>query len=607
MESANYNDQAQKMRGLLGVTLALFAILIMRLFYLQVATSEDYERESEDNRIDQKRLKAPRGLIRARGGEVLAQNGAFYTISLVRSNEQNYLGAVAALQEAIGGSAISRKYDARHRTIRLKRDVDFRTVSIIEERLRDEWPLDIEIEAKRAYPENTLAAHLLGYMGLIQEKDLQRLHASEAKSYLLGDFIGRTGLEQIYESTLRGADGVRYIEVDARNRIRRDFPDREQAPKPGGDLWLTIDFEVQKAAERSLPDTLPGSIVALDPRNGAILALASKPTFNPNVFVSFQEQEERTRLLQSEKNDLLNRATQGTYPPGSTLKLVAAAAALETGITDTLSTFAACAGSLQVGDHVFHCLKRDGHGELNLLQAVETSCNIYFLHLAQLLGIESWWKYGEKLGFGQPTGVNLSPKEMRGQLPSRQYYQERTGWVQGHLMNLVIGQGDMLATPIQMARYVAILGNGGRLITPHVYGPPPAPRTIEGISSTTFEIVKRCMRRVIYGKYGTGRRVQIEGIEIAGKSGTAQISSRNDDAWFIAFAPYDEPAIAVAVLVEGGGGGGSVAGPIARQVMEAFFKMSTANKAPTINQKQSSNTSQNPQPRAGNPTHETGT
>ena len=406
---------------------------------------------------------------------------------------------------------------------------------------------------------------------------------------------------------MRGKDGVRYIEVDARNRIRRDFPDREQAPQPGGDLWLTIDFEVQKAAERSLPDTLPGSIVALDPRNGAVLALASKPTFNPNVFVSFQEQEERTRLLQSEKNDLLNRATQGTYPPGSTLKLVAAAAALETGITDTLSTFAACAGSLQVGDHVFRCLKRDGHGELNLLQAVETSCNIYFLHLAQMLGIEAWWEYGEKFGFGQPTGVNLSPKEMRGQLPSRQYYQERTGWVQGHLMNLVIGQGDMLATPIQMARYVAILANGGTLITPYVYGPPPAPRTIEGISPATFEIIKKCMTRVIYGKHGTGRRVQIEGIEIAGKSGTAQISSRDDDAWFIAFAPFDEPTIAVAVLVEGGGGGGSVAGPIARQVMEAFFSASTANKAPNIDQEQNPNASQILQPRPGKPTHEIGT
>jgi penicillin-binding protein 2 len=565
MESATHNDQAQKMRGLLGVTLALFAILVLRLFYLQVATSEDYERESEDNRIDQKRLKAPRGLIRARGGEVLAQNGAFYTISLVRSNKKNYLRAVAALQEAIGGSEITRKYNPRHRIIRLKRDVDFRTVSIIEERLKDEWPLDIEIEAKRAYPESTLAAHLLGYMGLVQEKDLDQPHVTEAKNYRLDDFIGRTGLEQVYEGTLRGEDGVRYIEVDAKNRTRRDFPEREQPPQPGGDLWLTIDFEVQKAAERALPDTLSGSIVALDPRNGAVLALASNPTFNPNVFVSFQEQEERTRLLQSDTKDLLNRATQGTYPPGSTLKLVAAVAALETGITDTLSTFAACAGSLQVGDHVFRCFKRDGHGELNLLEAVEASCNIYFLQLAQIMGIETWWEYGDKFGFGQPTGINLSPEEMRGQLPSRQYYQEREGWVQGHLMNLVIGQGDMLATPIQMARYVAALGNGGTLVTPYVYGPPPAPKPIPSISPATFEIIKKCMRRVIYGEHGTGKKVQIEGIEIAGKSGTAQVANRNDDAWFIAFAPYDEPTIAVAVVVEGGGGGGAVGGHRGRQ------------------------------------------
>ncbi len=555
------------MRGLLGGGFALFAILVLRLFYLQITASADYERESEDNRIHHKRIKAPRGLIRARGGELLAQNRAFYTISLLRSNEENYNRGVAALQGAIGGHEIIHNYNRLHRSIRLVRDVNFRTVSIIEEHLKDEWPLSIEIEAKRDYPENALAAHLLGHMGKVEEKELKR---HRDRNYRLGDFIGRTGLEKACEDHLRGEDGMRAIEVDAKNRIRREFPEREQAARPGRDLHLTIDFEVQKAAEKALPDTLPGSVVALDPQNGAVLALASKPSFNPNVFVSFQEQEERTRLLQSDTN-LLNRAIGGTYPPGSTLKMVAAIAALESGITDTLSIFEGCAGSLQVGDHVFHCFKRDGHGELNLLEAVETSCNIYFLRLAQFLSIETWVEYGRKFGLGQPTGIKLAPVEKHGLLPSRQYYKEREGWAQGHLMNLVIGQGAVLVTPIQMARYVAAIGNGGSLVTPYVYGPPPAPEKIEELSPATFEIVKKCMRRVVYGERGTGRKAQIDGIEVAGKSGTAQVPGRNDDAWFIAFAPYENPSIAVAVVVEGGGGGGSVAGPIARQVMEAFF------------------------------------
>ena len=577
MEPATPNDQGRRSRPLLIVVAGLFVVLVFRLFHLQIATSEDYARASEDNRIDQKRLKAPRGLIRARDGEVLAHNRAFYTITLLRSSRQHDSTAVAALHEAIGGPAIEQSHSDARRSSRLKRDVDFRTVSIVEERLKDEWPLAIEIEAKRAYPEGSLAAHLLGYMQTVQEEDLQ---APRSRNYVPGDFIGTTGLEKVYEDILRGEDGARYVEVDARQRILRDFPKREQPATPGKDLRLTIDFAVQKAAEEALPDTLGGSVVALDPETGAILALASEPTFDPNVFVSFQENKERARLLRNDAKPLFNRAISGEYPPGSTLKLVAALAALEEGITDTLSTFAACAGSLQVGDHVFRCFKRDGHGELNLPAAVAASCNIYFLHLAHLLGMESWVRYAAKFGFGQPTGVNLAPEEARGLLPTRQLYADTEGWSLGHLMNLVIGQGRMLATPVQMARYAAALGNGGYLVTPYLHGPPPERRAIEGLSPQALQIVKECMHRVVYGEHGTGRLVQIDGIEVGGKSGTAQVPNRNDDAWFIAFAPWDRPAIAVAVVVEGGGGGGTVAGPIARKVMEAFFARNTLVTGP---------------------------
>ena len=405
-------------------------------------------------------------------------------------------------------------------------------------------------------------------MGIFRDESAPK---SPGKAYLPGDFIGKTGLEKVYEDSLRGLDGVRIIEVDADRRTRREFPEREQPAEPGSDLHLTIDLSVQQIAERALPDTLAGSVVALDPRTGAVLAIASKPTFDPNIFVSFQAQQERQRVLQSETT-LLNRSVRGRYPPGSTLKMVAAIAALEEGITDTLSTFEACAGSLQVGDVVFHCLRNKAHGELNLLKATEVSCNIYFHHLAQILGFDVWRQYAAWLGFGSPTGIALEPAESAGLLPSRAYYQENEGgWSLGHLMNLVIGQGAMLVTPIQMARYVAAIGNGGYLVTPYVYGPASPPRRIEGISENALEIVKKAMQQVVYGERGTGRRVQIEGVVVAGKSGTAQGPRDDDDAWFVAFAPYDKPRIAVAVVVEGGGGGGAVAGPVARRVMEAFF------------------------------------
>ena len=570
MEYLPQQDQRPQINGLLWVVALLFAVLVLRLFYLQVTTSDDYARESEQNRIAQKRIKAPRGLILDRDGRILARNRGFYTVSLERTTRKDFEATTAAFTAAIGDPEIDGQYSRRHRTIRLKRDVDFRTVSIVEELLKADWPLlDIEIETQRHYPYGVSTAHLLGYMGIIRDENLKGV---PGKAYMAGDFIGKTGIEKIYENDLRGRDGVHYLEVDAAGRTGREFPERDQLAVPGDELHLTIDLEVQLAAERALPDTLAGSVVALDPRTGAILALASQPTFDPNIFVSFQAQEERQKVLQS-KTTLLNRAIRGRYPPGSTLKMIGAIAALETGITDTLSTFEACAGSLAVGDVVFHCNKLDGHGEMNLLEATATSCNIYFHHLAQILGLETWRAYADKFGFGQPTGIALEPSEFAGLLPSRQYYQERDGWTFGHLLNLIIGQGAMLVTPIQMARYTAAIANGGYMVTPYLNGEPPPRKTIDGVSPATLEITRKAMHRVVYGEQGTGWRVHVpdSDVQIAAKTGTAQVPNRDNDAWFVAFAPYDAPSIAVAVVVEGGGSGGTTAGPIARQVIAAYF------------------------------------
>ncbi|MEC7225342.1 MAG: penicillin-binding protein 2 [Candidatus Latescibacterota bacterium] len=570
MDSSQRQNQRPNINGLFGIVALLFLILILRLFYLQITTSDDYARKSENNRITQKRMKAPRGLIVDRSGRILARNRPFYTVSLVRTSRKDYETTRQAFIEETGDTITDGAYTRRYRTIRLKRDVDFRTVSIVEERLKDAWPLlDIEIEAQRHYPFRESASHLLGYMGIIRDED--RRSATD-KAYMAGDFIGKTGLEKVYENELRGRDGVRYYEVDAGGRTRQEFTERDQLAEPGRELRLTIDMDLQLAAERALPDSLAGAAVALDAQTGAVLAMANKPTFDPNVFVSFQAQKERQKVLQSETT-LLNRAIRGRYPPGSTLKMIGAIAAVETGITDTLSTFAACVGSLQVGDVVFRCNNRSGHGELNLLEAIETSCNTYFHHLAQLMGIEIWREYAEKFGLGRRTGLVFEPGEYEGLLPSRQYYQERDGWTLGHLLNLIIGQGAMLATPIQMARYTAAIANGGNLVTPHLSGLSPPRQRIDGISESTLDIIRKAMHQVVYGPQGTGWRLAIDDIEVAGKSGTAQVPNRennSNDAWFVAFAPYRNPEIAVAVVVEGGGGGGSIAAPVAREIIDAF-------------------------------------
>ena len=559
-------DQHRPLNALLVPVVLLFAVLVLRLFYLQVVTSADYARESEENRIAQRRVKAPRGLIYDRDGRILARTRPFYTVSLERTTSKDFAAATAAFTEAIGDRELDGEYSRKYRTIRLKRDVDFRTVSIVEERLKADWPLlDIEIETQRYYPYGTAVAHLLGYIGIIRDQDLQ---GKNDNAYVLGDFIGKTGVEKVHENSLRGRDGMLYVEIDAAGRTGREFPERDQLPVPGTPLHLTVDLEVQLAAERALPDSLAGALVALDPRTGAVLALANKPTFDPNIFVSFQAQKERWRVLQS-KDVLLNRALQGRYPPGSTLKMVSAIAALETGVTDTLSLFEPCYGSLAVGRTKFRCHKRTGHGGLTLLAAIETSCNVYFYHLARLMSIETWHEYAAKFGFGQPTGI-VHPGEAAGLLPSRQYYKEQDGWSFGHLLNLSIGQGAMLATPIQMARYAAAIANGGYLVTPYVSGDPPRGQRIDGISPRTFAIVRKAMRRVVASETGTGRRARVGGVAIAAKTGTAQVPNRDDDAWMVAFAPYEDPAIVIAVVVEGGGSGGERVGPVVREVVRAF-------------------------------------
>ena len=559
-------DERLPLKLLLAPIILLFAILLLRLFYLQVVTSADYARESEENRIAQRRVKAPRGLIYDRDGHILARTRPFYTVALERTTRKDFEAATAAFTRAIGDIELDGEYSRKYRTIRLKRDVDFRTVSIVEERLKADWPLlDIEIETQRYYPHGTAAAHLLGYIGIIRDQDLQ---GNNENAYVLGDFIGKTGIEKVYENSLRGRDGMLYVEIDATGRTGREFPERDRLPVPGDPLHLTLDLEVQLAAERALPDSFASALVALDPRTGAVLAWVSKPTFDPNIFVSFQAQKERRRVLQSE-TVLLNRALQGHYPPGSTFKMVSAIAALETGVTDTLSLFEPCYGALRVGRSTFRCHKRTGHGSLTLPRAIEVSCNVYFYHLARLMSIETWHKYGAKLGFGQPTGITY-PGEAAGLLPSRQYYKERDGWSFGHLINLSIGQGSLLVTPMQMARYVAAIANGGYLVTPYVSGNPPRRQRIDGISSRTLSIVRKTMRRVVASDTGTGRQARVDGVAIAAKTGTAQVPSRDDDAWMVAFAPYEKPAIAIAAVVEGGGSGGARVGPVVREVVKAF-------------------------------------
>ena len=581
-------------RCLLGVALILFGILSVRLYLLQIADCEHYRIQSEKNTMQPVPIEASRGLIRDRNGVILVDNRPSYTISvipprLLRNTDRTARKRVISRLSRIVGlpEDVLRKKFGSHKhhfyePVKMKRDVGFETVSIIEEDRYDLTGVEIQVEARRGYPPLNgpfpLASHILGYVGLI---DADKYAQMALLDYNYDDQIGKRGIERLCEAQLRGQNGVKYIEVNARGREVGSFPDKTSPSLPGQDVVLTLDWRLQLAAERAFGDTLRGSVVALDPNTGEILAMASKPGFHPRSIRNHRE----WKALQSDlRNPLLNRSLQGEYPPASILKMVTAIAALEMGLLDLEEPhYPPCEGELEFGDRVFGCHKEGGHGELTLRQAIVQSCDVFFYHLGQDVGIGNWSRYASALGFGRPTGIDIAEGgdgEARGLVPTRAYYEKRGNWVGGFMLNLCIGQGEMLVTPLQAARYTAALAVG-KLPQPHVLrdGAPHPPTPVQ-ISDRTLQQIRSVLLDVVEGLHGTGRRARIEGIHVAGKTGTAQNSHGEDHAWFIAFAPVDSPRIALAVLAENAGHGGEVAAPIARQILETYFQTLVPERDP---------------------------
>jgi len=400
--------------------------------------------------------------------------------------------------------------------------------------------------------------------------------------YKAGDLVGKNGLEKKYDLLLRGTKGVRYLKVDANGRELGDYdPDRNIPPIHGNDLYLYMDYEIQRFAD-SLFEGKRGALVALDTRTGGVLAFVSKPDYEPGLLSGRINAQQWQKLVSDPYHPLFNRAIQSTYPPGSTYKLVAALAALQEGII-TPEWTAFCPGYYKLGRKVIHCWNKAGHGNINLLQAIRGSCNVYFYQLGLKIGLPIWSEYSRKLGFGKPTGIDL-PNEFSGLVPSVEYFNKiygKNGWTRGHLANLAIGQGELLVTPVQMAVFTMIIANKGLYHPPHMVDKiydyttrksvqfPIKTGYVDGISDDVYETIREGMRRVVNG--GTGWRAKVRGIEMAGKTGTAQNPHGDDHAWFIGFAPYENPEVAVAAIVENGGSGGGVAAPLVRKFLEKYF------------------------------------
>ncbi len=569
-----------------SVVILLFLILFVKLYTLMIHSYEEFRNKADYNRIRPVITYAPRGNIYDRNGNVLAANSSVYTISVIRdelTDTENELSQVSGyLNIPVKTLKKNMKKYGRGRFLpsRIARDVKVETLSLVEEHKNELPGVLYSTLPVRYYPmqDSIRASHLLGYLREIGPSELSR---KDGRGYVGGDFIGASGLEYFYESHLIGDKGHYYQQVDALGREAGEVSDREPIPAiPGNDLYLTIESKLQADVEKTL-EGLKASSVVLNALTGEVLAMVSKPDFRLSDFAGFMEDEEWQRFQNSKEDLLLNRAITGRYPPGSAMKLVTAIAGLEEKLTN-LDWTVECTGSYYYGDRVFRCWKEEGHGKVNISKGVKESCNIYFYQLIQRMDIDVWFKYANLFGFGSKTGIDL-PQEKSGIAPNRKFMNRKygkRGWTSGTLLNISIGQGDLLVTPLQMSRFAAILATKGKNIAPWLASRPNAQAKKISFKKSTWDLIHEMMFNVVNTPGGTAysSRIASTSIEFYGKTGTAQNPRGEAHAWFIGFATKGSQTISISVIVENGGTGGSVAAPVASKIVQNYFNESEAQE-----------------------------
>jgi penicillin-binding protein 2 len=564
-----------------GLVVVLVALLVVQFWSLQVLRARHFQELAENNRSRLVTLAAPRGALLDREGRVLVGNRPSFNVVLVPEHAVDLDRVVARLATTLGvGEAAIRERLARrqpYRPVVVKTDATLADVAALEAHRLELPEASVEVVPLRSYPLASAAAHALGRVGEITDRQLE---LPEFKDLAPGSLVGQAGLELRYNRKLMGHDGSRRVIVNSRGLEVAEA--ERQAPVDGPSLTLSIDASLQAAVEKAF-EGRAGSAVALDPETGEVLAMTSTPAYDPNEFTTGIDASIWASLASDPRTPLMNRVIQGTYSPGSTFKIIAATAALEEGVITPSTTFY-CPGYLAVYNTVFHCVP-GGHGAMDLRRAIANSCNVYFFQVGIRLEIARLAKWAKLMGLGAPTGIDL-PHEVSGLMPSPEWKMRlfKTPWYAGETVSVAIGQGQVSATPLQMARVAAVIANGGRLVHPHLAratsGGDPAPAPL-GIHPETIAAVKEGMRAVV--AEGTGRRARLPTVEVCGKTGSAQVVARSrlekspntfemlPHGWFLAFAPADKPRIALAVLVEHGRSGGESAAPVARQILAHFF------------------------------------
>jgi penicillin-binding protein 2 len=589
----------QRLMGASLCILMVFTLLFLRLVYLQLIKGEEYRRLSKTNCVRLKSIKSSRGLIYDRNNKLIVDNRPSFDLNIVLEDAHpvnETIEKLAALidvpSEDLLASIKKAGKAAFYKPLTLKRDISRDLLAIVEAHKFDLPGIHIDIEPTRHYIHKKSAAHLLGYLGQINRGELESGRFANVRT---GDSIGRYGVEKSFEPFLQGKRGGRQVEVDVNGRVIKVL--KTVPPVSGNDLHLTLDLELQKTAETLLGDR-DGAVVAIDPSNGDVLVMASTPSFDQNDFIGGISNKKWQALRSDPGRPMNNKAIQAEYPPASTYKIITSLAALEEQVIDRTTTFF-CSGFYKFGNRRYHCWNKNGHGEISVVDAIAQSCDVFFYQAGEKTGVDTLFQYASGCGLGRSSGIKLA-HERRGLIPTSAWKKKRFGesWQAGETLSISIGQGFNLVTPLQMAVFIAAVGNGGTLYRPRIVksivdSDGNIVKSIESeitgglpASKENLSLVQKGLLEVVQGDRGTARRIRIKGINIAGKTGTAQVFSRKagekfdnenlgrnlrDHAWFVSYAPAEDPKIAICVIIEHGEHGSSAAAPVAGALIQKYL------------------------------------
>lgn len=573
------SDYKSRIILLLHFFFIVLVIILFRIFALQIVNNNYYRKLAEKNIIKVETLAQNRGEFLDRNGKLLAGNIPDYILEvypyLLEDKEEaiRFLARVSQTNE----KEIEKKLNAAkslYKPVFLKRHLSQREISRIVESFTNMPGISVVRKPMRQYKYAKMTSLVLGFTGEVTESEL-----ANEKNLKEGDIVGKCGLEKEYERYLRGTAGVQYIEVDAKGREIGIFNQiQSRQPEPGDEIRLTIDIDLQKTADSLLSDYSNASVVAINPLNGDVLVLFSKPDFDPNLLIRGISSEGLKTIMLTQNSSFWNRATMSIYPPGSVFKIIVAAIGLETKLLKPTTVMNPCRGILRIGNKNYFCWKK--HGLLNTYDAIVQSCDIFFYQTGLKIGFSNLNKGIRKLGFFRKTNIDL-PEEKAGFFPDEHWYKNRfniNSPTRGMIANLSIGQGEVLVTPLEVCSFFAGIANNGYIIEPHlvdeirdIHGntrliPKTKSRKIP-LSQENIKFLKNAMLGVVNDKKGTGILAKLSNIRVAGKTGTAENPHGNDHAWFVGFAPFEKPEICVVVMVENAGHGGAVAAPIAREII----------------------------------------